>query len=309
MTEPASPTISIYQDPAHVEGILQQFRGGLVTDYSFTGDLKELTASDSKLAGGGEAGLEVKAPVVGGVKMAAKLSGEDGEKAEITIGRQDRLNYKYSSAFYLHQVRQDLRSQGLLKDLSDRDALVDLAVGDFVEFRAEFSPDEIISLMDVFNPQLIGEIARWVRRRAINDAIDATETDEERQAAVIHYQTKPEADAELARSIAEAIRVDFRSAATRLYFGRLETDPDYTAVTVCEMHNFLVDDADRILDGQFTVLGKVTTRPASTCLSSQGIKSSTGSNQRLWTWLRSGSMSWPTSRSKALMCQIMSKVR
>jgi hypothetical protein len=78
---------------------------------------------------------------------------------------------------------------------------------------------------------------------------------------IVDYQTRPEADAAIGQAIAEAVRVDFRSVATREYYGTIAPDLDVTAVVVCDTRSFLVEDADRILDGHFTVLGKVSTPP------------------------------------------------
>ena len=54
--------------------------------------------------------------------------------------------------------------------------------------------------------------------------------------------------------------MDFRSDATQEYFGTIGSEDDQTtAVVVCESDQFLVADRDRLLDGRFTVFGKVTT--------------------------------------------------
>jgi hypothetical protein len=159
-------------------------------------------------------------------------------------------------------VRQDLRTAGLLKNIASSADLQNLEVSDFVEFRAKFSPDEIISLMDVFNPDLVAALTRWVRRSQLINSITSADTEEQRQALIIELQTRPDADAEAAKAIAEAVRVDFRSAATRQYYGAIGSDSEITAVVVCDTRSFLVEDADRILDGHFTVLGKVSSPPA-----------------------------------------------
>jgi hypothetical protein len=55
--------------------------------------------------------------------------------------------------------------------------------------------------------------------------------------------------------LAAAVRSDFRAEKTREFYGRVN---DVTAVTICDNEHFVVEDEDRILDGSFTVLGKVT---------------------------------------------------
>lgn len=100
-----------------------------------------------------------------------------------------------------------------------------------------------------------------MRRRDLLSQVQSAQTEQEQRAFGIEYQTRPEADSEFARAIAEAVRVDFRSAATREYFGSIGAGVGVTAVVVCDTRSFLVDDADRILDGHFTVFGKVSTPP------------------------------------------------
>ncbi|MEV0153408.1 hypothetical protein AB0H57_06645 [Micromonospora sp. NPDC050686] len=256
------PSITIYQDASYVEGILQQANRGLITDASEAGESRNTHTSKEGETGGGELGADVKLPGVGGIKASAKITADDGTTFEGVAGQQTTRNYKYTSAFYLHHVRQDLRTAGLLKKLTAASDVEELAVGDFVEFQAEFKPDELIALMDVLNPTLVGAITQWARRTQIIPQITNASSEDERQSLILEYQTRPDADAELARAVAEAIRVDFRSIATREYYGAINSIPGVTAVVVCDTRSFLVEDADRILDGHFTVFGKVSTPPA-----------------------------------------------
>jgi hypothetical protein len=146
----------------------------------------------------------------------------------------------------------------LLKNVRSVDDARALTVGDFIEFEASFRPDELISILDVFNPELIAAIVLWARRRSFLNAIRESTDEQETNRIAIDYQNRPQIDAEIAKAIAEAIRVDFRSAATRQYYGSIG-DAGPTAVVVCDTRNFLVEDADRMLDGHFSVLGKVST--------------------------------------------------
>ncbi|WP_338747882.1 hypothetical protein [Janibacter alittae] len=62
----------------------------------------------------------------------------------------------------------------------------------------------------------------------------------------------------IGRSATEAVRADFRSAKTREFYGQIgEGDDLLTFITMCDVEHFVVEDEDRILDGHFTVLGKV----------------------------------------------------
>lgn len=254
------PTIAIYQDPSYVEGILQQANKGLLTDLAEASDLRRTDSTKSGEVRGGDFGTELKVPGIGGLKATAKFGADDGTTHEGAAGQQTTRNFKYTTSFYLHHVRQDLRSAGLLKVLSGSADVGNLTTGDFVEFRASFKPDELIALMDVLSPSLVGSIIRWIRKRALIAQIVAADP-EDQQSLLLEYQTRPDADADFASAMAEAVRVDFRSVDTREYYGSIDGAPSVTAVVVCDTRSFLVADADRILDGHFTVLGKVSTPP------------------------------------------------
>ena len=259
---PTAFTITIYQDPSYIEGLLQQANRGLLTDSSDANDAKNTRSSSSGNRAQAELGADVRVPGIGGFHASGGLSGDDGDSFEGASGQQRTRNFKYTSAYYLHHVRQDLRAAGLLKTVASAVDLETLQIGDFVEFRAKFNPDEIISLMDVFNPDLVAALTRWIRRnQLIKQIVDAV-TDEQKQALIFEYQVRPDADADAAKAIAEAVRVDFRSVATREYYGSIGSESGVTAVVVCDTRSFLIEDADRILDGHFTVLGKVSTPPS-----------------------------------------------
>lgn len=68
------------------------------------------------------------------------------------------------------------------------------------------------------------------------------------------------ADATLAKNIAAALQADFRKDKTREYFGSVRGIRGTTVVTICDAQHFVVEDEDRILDGEFTVLAKVSAR-------------------------------------------------
>jgi hypothetical protein len=64
---------------------------------------------------------------------------------------------------------------------------------------------------------------------------------------------------EFARVLTNAARVDFRTDKTREFYGTVGTgDETVTVITICDNDHFTIGDEDRILDGHFTVLGKVS---------------------------------------------------
>lgn len=166
----------------------------------------------------------------------------------------------YSQAYYLNVVRSALRQQGVVQELHSEQDFAALRPGDFVEYTADFAPSTIPALMDVLTPGLVGAIVEWRARKEGRDAIDFTNF-EKLKADALELDMKAKANATLAESVTAAVQSDFRQEKTREYFGTVAGVPNVTVVTICDAQHFTVEDEDRILDGTFTVLGKVTSAP------------------------------------------------
>ncbi|ANY06908.1 DUF6414 family protein [Pseudonocardia sp. HH130630-07] len=126
-------------------------------------------------------------------------------------------------------------------------------------------PNEINALLDIATPILVREVARFVvrsRNRAeIKDMMDQAEAAEvsigaEKIAAqrAIHELAASDT-ADVAEAVAAALQVDARRTDTREYHATV-TD-DRNAILICDTAHFVTADPDRLLDGRFTILGKV----------------------------------------------------
>ncbi|OFT98072.1 hypothetical protein HMPREF3087_02290 [Brevibacterium sp. HMSC22B09] len=124
-----------------------------------------------------------------------------------------------------------------------------------VEFKSSFQPNQLHALLDIVTPSLVAAIVEHQVRADAIKLYDAYSSFEERKMFAEKSAAKAEIRASLARTIAEAVRVDFRAEKTREFYGDIS---DVTAITICDSAYFAVDDEDRILDGEFSVLGKVT---------------------------------------------------
>ena len=157
-----------------------------------------------------------------------------------------------------------MRESQLLKTVTSRTDAAGLEVGEFVEYQATFRPNEINALLDILTPDLVAAITRYYFRNEGMKAFDNWADFENLKAYSEKNQIIAQTQADLARAVAGAVRVDFRSEKTREFYGTIGNDAEVvTAVTICDNPHFVVDDEDRILDGQYTVLGKVTS-PTST---------------------------------------------
>lgn len=256
-----SATVSIYQNSEHVSGILQQLLNlGLLTseEVETTHEVEEGSQRGGGLSAGGEGGIDV--PLVANLKASLKGNLEGRRTKDDRQGDILRRKFDFSQAYYLHLITGLLRDGGQVKRVGSAADAEGLRPGDFIEYQATFRANEIGAILDIATPDLVAAI---VRRKVLADMLrgfDAFAHDFEAQkayAAKCHEKADMESD--LARSITEAIRVDFRSAATQEYYGKIGDGVDeVTAVTICDGDQFLLADKDRLLDGVFTVLAKVS---------------------------------------------------
>lgn len=260
-TEQPTPTVSIYQNPDHVAGILQQV---FVAPLVVAETREEGADSTESKTAGKQAGAGIKGsaslPLVG--KIDADLTGQrkgNTESGSVSTNRLSR-NYEYSQAYYLYLVKNALRERGQLKTVARAAEADDLKAGDFVEYEATFRANEISALLDILTPDLIAAITYHHYRAEGLKLFDAYVGNHEGMKIFAEKNmAQAQIKSDLARAVAEAVRVDFRSGKTREFYGTIGTgDDSVTAITICDQMHFVVEDEDRILDGQFTVLAKVT---------------------------------------------------
>lgn len=258
---PAPRTI-VYQNADFVSAMLQEmYQVGLLQSSESDASGKKTTTKNKQKKGAVGASAEGTAPLL--AKAAGKLDGEwvrQQTEADERSSAQ-RQKFVYSQAHYLDAVRRGLAERGQLST----DAFASSA-GDIVEFTAlTVRPNEVNALLDIATPTLVREVTRFVirhRRRAeIQGTFDRAEDagvdiDAGRIGAqrAIHELAASDA-ADVAEAVAQALHVDARRTATREYHATVTETRN--AVLICDAAHFVTADPDRLLDGQFTVLGKV----------------------------------------------------
>ncbi|WP_131798119.1 DUF6414 family protein [Clavibacter tessellarius] len=252
------PVVAIYQNPDHVAGLLQQLMNQpLVTAETRQNDHgnSDATSHTGRIA----AQTSAKGSMPGIVGAAAGGEGNLSRDHATTITTNSRSSqsFVYSQAYYLNIVRAALRDQNFVTYVDASSDMSSLIPGNFIEYTATFSPSTIPALMDVLTPDLIAAIVEWLARRRGTADIDFTVFKEIKSRA-LELDLKATSNASLARQITEAVKLDFRQEKTREFYGSIPTIPDLTMLTICDASHFVVEDEDRILDGSYTVLGKVT---------------------------------------------------
>lgn len=253
---PSDITVGIYQNSEHIAGVLQQlFAAPLVIGESRqTGADKTSGKTKQKGAqteGSGSGGFSAVAKLRLGLTGEAKWLNEEG----LVTGTKTTQEFIYSQAYYLFIVYQALVERKLLHTINSAAEAEALRPGDFVEFQASFRPNALHSLLDILTPDLVAAFTEHRIKRDQLKLFEGVETFDEQRRLSEQMQVRASTHADMARAIAEAIRVDFRTAKTREFYGTIN---DVTAITICDSSHFSVEDEDRILDGSYTVLGKVT---------------------------------------------------
>lgn len=234
-------SLVIYQNEAFVDGLYQALHGGKI-DTSIVEDSKSKTkAGGVEITGGANVavlgkGLKVNADGKGSVEAA------DGSKTTQTMS--------YSQAYYLHKVREQFHQNNAVKRLEKSGDFIDVASGDFIEFRATFEKNDLVSMLDMVTPQIGGVIGYMMYTK------DKTGTDFD--------QNQANGQFELGKSVVEALHKEFRNETSSEYYGKLldkqSKDVDITSVIICDKKFFANEDSDRILDGEFAVFGKVVSK-------------------------------------------------
>lgn len=258
VVSPLPPIATIYQNSDQVAGILQQIvRQPLLTEESretnAAGGTDTATAGAATSKGAGK----VKLPIIGGVEVGADAQASLSSSWTQTTGTASRQQFVYSQAFNLHLVREFLEEGSLLTHLVSPEQAKDLVPGAFVEYTTTFDPVELTLALDVLSPALVEVIARHIVQRRYVATFPAEGGHEARVSHAEKMQLEASANGELARAITDAIKADTRQDTTREYYGRVSAEPALTLITICDLSHFIVDDPDRLLDGTFTVLGKV----------------------------------------------------
>ncbi|NYJ76493.1 DUF6414 family protein [Allobranchiibius huperziae] len=250
--------MSIYQNPDYVEGILQQTYGQpLLTEFGNEMRDEGDESKDTTKGGKAKTGVTARFPGLFGGEATAEADYENRLGQRHTTGTTATSRAHYTQPYYLHVVRSALRQAGLIQDVAGRTAAASLEPGDFVEFSTAFEPSQITALLDIVTPDLVEQV---VRRRQFTAGMASFEGGALEK--VQEFKLRLEGDMDtwgaIGRTAVEAVRADFRSTKTREFYGRVGEGPDaLTFITMCDAKHFVVEDEDRILDGRFTVLGKV----------------------------------------------------
>lgn len=283
------PAVVVYQNPYFVSGILQAIlKDGLIESIERdAGTTSSATTTENKDRGATLSGKGGLPGVASGDAGATLKNVRDNATSDANTSAQ-RMRFTYSQTYYFNVLRRVLTEQQLIHPVATLDDAHAIKPGDIVEFSTTFRANEINAVLDIANPELVATITKYAMLRQTDKEMRNMDTHE----AIIKQRTLGEQHAgdaaELASAIAGALRKDFRSEYTREFYGLIaaggddgndpvdgtdsdsvegtsadadsdsaETSSDLTAVTVCETEHFRTQDPDRLLDGQFTVLGKV----------------------------------------------------
>ena len=253
----SNPHVVIYQNPDFVGGLLQELLNeGLLVSGESESTRKDSSGNTQTKSGGANLAAKAALPVAGGLEgsldAALGKTSNEGTETAATARRQ----YSYDLAYYLQLLKQRLAGQ--IVEIDAKEDADGLMGGEIVVYTGRFRANEINALLDIATPDLVAAATKFFVRRSARPHVD----DDNFDIAQLKYDwevSEQEAtrQADLAYAATRAVRTDFRSENTREFY--CDLGEDLTAVTVCDAAHFITDDQDRLLDGRFTVLGKVIT--------------------------------------------------
>ena len=264
----SAPTVTIYRDNQLVVDLLQQgFSRGFLTESSSSQSNSSTTLDKHNSGKKATASLNANVPGIANVNAGGSFDYGTGKDKTYTGSQSGENKFLHTEALALHHIFNELRQTNQIQQINQISDAQKVNVGDFVEFSATFRPNEVSSILDVFTPELAGEIAKNIARRATLKALeDPVPTDQMEQWKETR-RLEESIKAETASLIIRGLRNDLRSQATREYYATILRDPEaLTAVLACESNAFITADPDRVLDGQYRVFGKAisgTTQDAS----------------------------------------------
>lgn len=251
-------TATIYRDDAQVSSMIQQgVEVGLASETKRASSAagKVVHQEETTTGGGASAGVDLPALINLGGKF--DRSSSHGLTDENGSGHSGETTFAHTAAGHLHHVLTALAGSDLIRPVSRLRDARDVQVGDFVEFKATFRPNELATILDVITPNVAGDIARQIKRSESLSQMDAVEY-EDFKGWVEKRKYREDSAADLTRLLVRAIQADLRSDQTREYHAQVEgSRSTLTAVVACEATSFVTADPDRLLDGNFTVVGKV----------------------------------------------------
>lgn len=256
--QPSKPTVSIYQNPEHIEGILQQlFEQPVFTERSIDNRTEHLDTRAQNAGGKGAAKVSVTLPHLASAELGGEGNLGGSSEGRVTWVSGGSHRGKFTQPYFLHKVRTALKGRQLIRRPRGRSSAARLRPGDFVEFTATFTPNQASALLDVLTPELVEAITRkMIHDKGMKDFIPGAP--ESLQKFALELQARQDAGGVIARSATESIKADFRATKTREFYGQVGSEKDaLTFITMCEPAHFVLDDEDRILDGTYTVLAKV----------------------------------------------------
>jgi cyclophilin family peptidyl-prolyl cis-trans isomerase len=237
-------SLVIYQNDAFVDGLYQSMYGGKVDASTQENSKGKKKARGLKLGLGAALSLFGKG-VNTDATAARSVESSDDSKTTHTMS--------YTQSYYLHEVRKQFHEGDGIHKLDQQADFDTIASGNFIEFRATFEKNDLVNVLDMITPQLGGVIGHVLYAKDKTDA------------QIVQQQAAGQF--ELGKSIVEALHKEFRNETSSEFYGTVidvaGTPINVTSVLICDKQFFASGDQDRLLDGEFTVFGKVIAKSSS----------------------------------------------
>ncbi|MBM4574967.1 hypothetical protein GS896_25715 [Rhodococcus hoagii] len=200
-------------------------------------------------------GAKAQAPLLGDLSVDVGANSDRSTTEKEARSRRLRVDVSYDIALHLHRLHDALDAQTTVVEHGD----AEIGVGDIVKFTGTFGPDPVSAILDIASPELVAEITRFIARSK-RPAVTGEFFDIDQLKGQWEYiEQQATARADLARAVTTALHTDFRRETTIEFHCTIAEG--LTGVVACEAEHFVTADPDRLLDGEFTVFGKVISPP------------------------------------------------
>jgi len=253
--------LPVYQNENFIRGLYEVIRGGNVDEI-----LAESEDRGSRdLSGKGTGSFAVgggKIPFMSQFSLPKVETELDGG-VSINNHQSKKLTQKttFSNSYKLAFVLEQLRTKQKLKKVNSLNDINDLQLGDFVEYAAFFAKNEISELLEFFKDDLITALGKtdlvtmWLRL-TVNEQLKKQPTNN-----LVIDQPMFDQLVDLTKQAILSLAHDFKGDSTTDFYGDIIDSASNKVgiknIVICDDQFFSNGDSQRILDGNFKVVGKV----------------------------------------------------
>lgn len=238
----------IYLNESFVNGLYANIFGGVAEDI-----LDELTTGGRR-----------KNRISTGAKLKALIPFTAGTEAQVEGDHENEKSHRvrstqkttFTNSYRLQKLLDELRDYKKITKIDKNHDFSKINKAEFIEFRASFAKNELLELIELIAPEFASVAAyNFYTNNLQNKTTNKAEFEEKYNQKIVEgWQT-------LAFQTATTVKSDFNNDISSEFYGTLtgrnDESLDITANIICDNNFFTNGDTERVLDGVYSVIGKV----------------------------------------------------